>query len=109
MGDWLLRWALRKRAGQPHRKRVCRRVSDGSLWVAGHPEDFGLAMRGLFSGKGSWHFYKARYWRGLLIASPRVFWLPKGRDFRLVDEVAGYVLPRWPDESVRVRARLKGE
>lgn len=71
--DLALAMYLTKRARKT-KATLCRRKSDGTLWVASSPQDMGYAMRGLFSGKVSWHFARVRIWRGVPVVSPRVFW-----------------------------------
>ena len=81
--------------------RLTRRRSDGSLWVASSPQDMGLAMRGLFSRKrdGGFFFIKTREWRGLLVASPKLFWEPSSGEFDVVPgECRVVMLKPWPYE-----------
>lgn len=89
---------LRRRTKTRPDTPVIQRKSDGSLWVAGAPANFGYAMRGMFSGNAGYHFYRARMWRGLLITSPRIFWRPKNGEFTVAPAtVTTFQLPRWPE------------
>lgn len=107
---WLRDWALARYLLQRTRRRkttICRRKSDGTLWAASHPQNFGLAMRGLFDGKAGWHFARVRIWRGLPIVAPRLFWaFNKFGQFEIVQEQPAYWLAPWPEpvESARIAA-----
>lgn len=106
LADWALARYLARRCWRRDLVLI-RRKGDGTLWAAGHPQAVGHALRGLFDRdwpRGSWHFYRVREWRGLLVASRRVFWQPlagsqfetvHGPRLRLV-ETPMFVLPPWP-------------
>lgn len=100
--DWRLAVFLRRKTTKRTGKQLIQRKSDGSLWIAGCPQNIGYAMRGLFNKNPGWHFYRARKWRGLFIASRRVFWLPNSGEFTWPQNVTAFLLPPWP-ENVECR------
>jgi hypothetical protein len=96
---WAISRLLRRRCDCRRDERLIRRKADGTLWAAGAPQNFAYAMRGLFL-RGScdrFHFYRVREWRGLLVASRRVFWLPVSGDFELLATATLFVLPPWAE------------
>lgn len=107
---WCQDRALAKYLGDRTRKRettICRRKSDGTLWAASHPQNFGLAMGGLFSGRAGWHFARVRIWRGLPVVAPRLFWaFNQSGQFEIVQKQSAYWLATWPEhiESARIAA-----
>lgn len=108
--DWTVARLLQRRTTRVT-GRIIRRLADGSLWAAGCPQNFGYAMAGLFTPgwpNGSFHFFRVREWRGLLVASPKVFWLaPSAADFVLLYEQTYFVLPRFAEavECAKIDAR----
>lgn len=99
----------------PFKSRTMRRTSalirrrlDGSLWVAWHPQNIGIAMASLFTDSPGYHFVKARWRKGKLIVSRRVFWRPtRASMFDIVDmKHVCELLPAWP-EAVESRKILK--
>lgn len=94
--DWALANLLKRRCTRTE-ARVIRRRSDGALFIAGCPQDFGYAMRGLFTPgwpRASFHFYRLREFKGLMVASRKVFWLPRhAGDFDLAVPLPVFVLP----------------
>lgn len=98
IADLALARYVRKRASK-HKTTICRRRSDRSLWAATAPQNAGYAMRGMFSGKSSWHFAKVRFWRGLPIVSPKVFWtFNEFGKFDIVEKDAeAFWLAPWPE------------
>ena len=87
-----------KRLQRPRQHKLIKRKSDGSFWVAGSPQNFGLAMSGLFSGDRDFHFYKTRNHDGRWIFSPRIFWQAMSGEFEIVGDIVGRGLPKWPEE-----------
>jgi hypothetical protein len=116
IADFLEAWGvarlLKRRTLRRDDERLIRRRSDGSLWVAGCPQRFGYAMRGLFGRRwpsGSFHFYRVREWRGLHVASRRVFWTPDTvTEFSLLYVGTVFVLPPWDEatECAKIDAAL---
>jgi hypothetical protein len=108
--DWCELRALASYLKDRTRKRettICRRKSDDTLWAASHPQNFGLAMGGLFSGKAGWHFSRVRIWRGVPIVAPRLFWsFNQSGQFEIVQKQPAYWLAAWPEpvESARIAA-----
>lgn len=109
------RRAIRRRAST-RSATICRRLADESLWAASSPQNFGLAMAGMFSGKSGWHFCKARQWRGVWLIDPKVFWsFNQNGLFRIVEQdVQTHWLPQWPEsiETAKIRTAedlMKGE
>lgn len=94
------------RKTKKRRTTICRRRSDGTLWAASSPQNFGLAMSGLFNGKTGWHFAKVRQWRGRTIVSPKTFWAftEKGQ-FDLLGEWDALWLEPWTEsvESAKIK------
>lgn len=88
MTDWLATAAC----------AIIRRKSDCTLWAASSPQNFGLAMSGLTARKSQWHFVRLREWRGLLIAAPRVFWMPHRGEFELLFNATAFWLPKWSEQ-----------
>jgi hypothetical protein len=84
-----------KRAGQ----RLIRRIADGTYWAPGSPQNFAYAMRGLFvRGRcDEFHFYRLREWRGLWVASRKVFWKAASGEFTLLADATVFALPPWPE------------
>jgi hypothetical protein len=109
---------LRRRCVKRETKLV-ERKADGLLFAASSPQNIDYAMRGLFSRdpRKVYHLARCRKWRGLLVVSRRVFWLPcSASDFTLNrsalrDEfnVAAFWLPPWPEaiECAKIDAVLR--
>lgn len=81
--DWRTVDLLRRHGYRPERmEKLLMRLSDKSLWMAGHP---GWPSMG-------YHFWKVRKWRGVFIAYPRVFWAHRDdRAFTIVADCPIYV------------------
>jgi hypothetical protein len=95
--DWRATVMLRKHGAQLRTDRIIRRKSDGTWWIPGAPQSLGYAMLGLFTKRRlDFHFYRVRDWRGVLIASRRVFWLAQSGKFDLLINCPHYQLPPWP-------------
>jgi hypothetical protein len=98
--DYLIVRALRKRGWKRSEDWVLARKSDGHLFAPGHPQNFGQAMLGLFTGKNLFHFYRVREWHGIMIASRKVFWLPQSAsDFSFKFKCSRFDLPPWPEAT----------
>lgn len=101
VADWLLARLLHRRCRRCPDQWLIERKADGSLWAAGASQNLGYAMRALFAQRrwsGDWHFYRVRMWKGIPVASRKVFWLPSsGLDFRLVRRLTMFELPAWPE------------
>jgi len=105
MRDWLNDLALARYLNRKAKARTvmfCRRTFDNTLWAASSPQNMGLAMVGVFSGKAHFHFAKVRVWRGVPIVSRKVFWnftQSKGeRLFRIEREQLAYWLVPFSEE-----------
>ena len=102
-GVWRVARYLERRCDKRPDSRLIRRKADGTLWAAGSPQNFAYAMRGLVASMAgrrvdSFHFYRVREWRGLLVAAKRVFWLPQSGEFDVLFDATLFVLPPWPEE-----------
>lgn len=99
---------LHRRTLKHKDETLIRRKSDGAWFTAGHPQDFGRCMAGMFSAKprSHFHFYRVRPWRGMLISSPKIFWRPtgSGREFEIVRKgVTMFETGRLPEKIENLR------
>jgi hypothetical protein len=113
LADWQLARYLARRCTKRTERWLIRRRSDGTLWAGGTAQNFAYAMRGLFIKRRlTFHFWRVREWRGLHIASRRVFWIPAGEaEFDLIaSNATQFVLPPWPEavECAKIDARPFG-
>lgn len=97
---WRVARYLGRRCTYRDARRLIRRNSDGTLWAPGCPQNFAYAMADLlvrFPPRSSFHFYRVREWRGVWVASRKVFWNPQGGEFTLLFDDGLFELPPWPE------------
>jgi hypothetical protein len=106
LGDWAFARYLHRRATK-RSATICRRRLDGTLWAASSPQNFGLAMCGLYDGTSGWHLAKVRIWRGVPIVSRKTFWITgKPPGFDIVQRQDAFWMPPFAEaiESAKIRA-----
>jgi hypothetical protein len=108
IADWSLANLILQRCESVD-KHLIRRRSDGTLWVAHHPQSFARAMQGVLTDKPRtrWHFIRVRDWHDMLVASPKTFWLPLDQsEFHLVSRTPYPVLMTEPLPEAVESARI---